>query len=130
EDPTSAARPARRGRRALRLPGLRGRRLPQWTGLCDRRRRDRRRAGQPLTVTNLIGGPLLLATKDEVFDGVGKTVFPVALCNVRGLGPDFVCRIAHGDAYAALAKHQDIGWHIANGGNLLRGNVQDRKSVV
>src|ERR1035441_7550343 len=82
----------------------------------------------PRTSTNgrpcLVGGLPLLATKDEMFDRAGKTVLYVALRNVRRLRLDFVSRIAHGDAYTALAKHQQIGRHIANGGNLLRGDVQ------
>src|ERR1019366_7570028 len=48
EDTASPARPARGSCGAVRVPGLRRGSVPQWTGVCDRRRRDRGRASQPV----------------------------------------------------------------------------------
>ena len=55
EDPASAACPARGSCCAVRVPSLRGRHLPQWTRIRDRRRGDCWRAGKPMTMTNSPG---------------------------------------------------------------------------
>ena len=54
EDSTAPARPARRSCCAIRVSRLRRRHIPEWTGVRDRRRRDRGRVGKPIDHDQLL----------------------------------------------------------------------------
>src|SRR5207245_5360925 len=56
EDPARTARRSRGDRRPVRVPGLRRWRVPHRPGVRHRRRRDRRRAGEPVDGPDARGG--------------------------------------------------------------------------
>src|ERR1700730_13742706 len=62
--------------------------------------------------------------QNELPHGFGEALVLVAVGHCARLRLHLVAGVAHGDGKAAFAEHEDVVRHVADGGNLLGGDVQ------